>query len=62
MEQMREGMVVLDADWRIIRLNPAAANILATSTDHTRGNRCGRFCRLSLTRNARLGEARYKPA
>ncbi len=37
MEQMREGMVVFDADWRVVRLNPAAADILATSTEKARG-------------------------
>ncbi len=37
MEQMREGMVVFDADWRVVRLNPAAATILGASTDRTRG-------------------------
>jgi len=36
-EQMREGMVVLDAGQRIADLNPAAARILGVSVAHARG-------------------------
>ena len=36
-EQMREGMVVLDDRWRIASLNPAAATILSTAEAHACG-------------------------
>ncbi len=35
--QMREGMVILDARWRIADLNPAAASMLSTSAARARG-------------------------
>jgi signal transduction histidine kinase len=36
-EQMREGMVVLDTGWRALRLNPAAAAILGVPAARARG-------------------------
>jgi signal transduction histidine kinase len=36
-EQMQEGMVVLDAGGRVASLNPAVASMLSTSTAHARG-------------------------
>jgi PAS domain-containing protein len=36
-EQMQEGMVVLDARERVASLNPAAASMLSISTVHARG-------------------------
>jgi PAS domain S-box-containing protein len=36
-EQMREGMVVFDAGWRALSVNPAAAGILGFSAAHARG-------------------------
>jgi len=36
-EQMREGMMVFDASWRAISLNPAAAGILGIAAARTRG-------------------------
>lgn len=35
--QMREGMVVFDAQWRVASLNPAAASMVSTSAAHARG-------------------------
>jgi signal transduction histidine kinase len=35
-EQMREGMVVFDADWRALRLNPAAEKILGVPAAQAR--------------------------
>ncbi len=35
--QMREGMVVLDGQWRVASVNPAAAAILSTSEARARG-------------------------
>jgi len=36
-EQMREGMVVFDAGWRVLSLNPAAAGILGIPAARARG-------------------------
>jgi signal transduction histidine kinase len=36
-EQMQEGMVVMDAHGRVASLNPTAASMLSTSTAHARG-------------------------
>jgi signal transduction histidine kinase len=35
--QMREGMVVFDADWRALSLNPAAERMLSVQGRHVRG-------------------------
>lgn len=37
LEQMRDGMVVLDSRWRVAALNQAAAGILETSSSRARG-------------------------
>ncbi len=37
LEQMRDGMVVLDDRWRVASLNPAAASVLSIPATHARG-------------------------
>lgn len=37
LEQMREGLVVFDAQWRVASLNPAAEALLSTPAAHARG-------------------------
>ena len=41
LEQMREGMVVLDADGRVVSLNPSGATILNTSAAQAKGMALG---------------------
>ena len=42
-EQMRDGMVILDARGHITNLNPTAAHILGTSAAHARGKTLAKF-------------------
>ena len=62
LEQMREGMVVLDSTWRVVSLNPAAARTLNTSATRARGKLLGRLLPAFPDLAARLTDAAGQPA
>ena len=61
LEQMREGMVVLDSSWRVANLNPAAAEMLSTSATHACGKLLGELLSAFPDVAARLTGAAAEP-
>jgi signal transduction histidine kinase len=56
-EQMRDGMVVVDSAWRVASLNPAAAKILNTSANRARGKLLAKLLPAFADLSARLADA-----
>ena len=55
--QMREGMVVFDAQWRVASLNPAAASMFTLSMRRARGKTLAEIMPALPTLSARLADA-----
>jgi len=60
-QQMREGMLVFDARWRVASLNPAAARMLSTSAARARGKLLAELLPAFPDLNARLADAAAGP-
>ena len=60
-EQMREGMVVFDPQWRVANLNPAAASVLGVSAVSARGKRPEETAPAFGNLSARLAAAPEEP-
>jgi PAS domain S-box-containing protein len=61
LEQMRDGMVVLDPQWRVAAINRPATNILGTNEASARGKSPAEILPALPDLSARLATARAKP-